>query len=195
VGRDCDCEQCIRACAHRDRRGRRNELCAPPAGRGDQRAGDLPAPPTRSADGHLTPGTERCSPSRNQQRRSRYRSPARRPGAILRPTTNTTPPPSSSRSGRSRRRRAQRPPTASHDVLGLDIGAGPRGSNPTSAIVLSQRAAPRRQRDDLIALPYMGYRANRRGDPMSPRPMRRIGNRGGDSRRQAVIGPRTNARA
>jgi hypothetical protein len=30
---------------------------------------------------------------RNQQRRGRYRSPARRAGAILRPTTHTTPPP------------------------------------------------------------------------------------------------------
>jgi hypothetical protein len=38
-------------------------------------------------------------------------------------------------------------------VLGLDIGAGRSGSNPTSAIVLSQRAARRRQRDDPIALP------------------------------------------
>ena len=43
-------------------------------------------------------------------------------------------------------------PTASHDVLGLDIGAG-SASSPTSAIVLSQRAARRRQRDDPIALP------------------------------------------
>jgi hypothetical protein len=41
----------------------------------------------------------------------------------------------------------------SHDVLGLDIGAGRSGSNPTSAIVLSQRAARHRQRDDPIALP------------------------------------------
>jgi hypothetical protein len=40
-----------------------------------------------------------------------------------------------------------------HDVLGLDTGAGRSGSSPTSAIVLSQRAARRRQRDDLIALP------------------------------------------
>jgi hypothetical protein len=38
-------------------------------------------------------------------------------------------------------------------VLGLDIGARRRGSNPTSAIVVSQRAARRRQRDDPIALP------------------------------------------
>jgi hypothetical protein len=37
-------------------------------------------------------------------------------------------------------------------VLGLDIAAGRSGSKPTSAIVLSQRAARRRQRDDLIAL-------------------------------------------
>jgi len=50
---------------------------------------------------------------------------------------------------------ASTPPAdrASHDVLGLDIGAGRSGSRPTSAIVLSQRAARRRQRDDLIALP------------------------------------------
>jgi hypothetical protein len=33
-------------------------------------------------------------------------------------------------------------------VLGFDIGAGRSGSSPTSAIVLSQRAARRRQRDD-----------------------------------------------
>jgi hypothetical protein len=38
-------------------------------------------------------------------------------------------------------------------VLGLDNGAGRSGSSATSAIVLSQRAARRRQRDDLIALP------------------------------------------
>jgi hypothetical protein len=38
-------------------------------------------------------------------------------------------------------------------VLGLDIGPGRSGSSPTSAIVLSQRAARRRQRDDLIGLP------------------------------------------
>jgi hypothetical protein len=38
-------------------------------------------------------------------------------------------------------------------VLGLDIGAGRIGSSPTPAIVLSQRAARRRQRDDPIALP------------------------------------------
>jgi hypothetical protein len=50
----------------------------PPAGRGDRRAGHLPAPPTRSADGHLTPATARRSPSRNQQRRSRYHSPTTR---------------------------------------------------------------------------------------------------------------------
>jgi hypothetical protein len=37
-------------------------------------------------------------------------------------------------------------------VLGRDIGAGRNVSNPTPAIVLSQRAAHRRQRDDLIAL-------------------------------------------
>jgi hypothetical protein len=41
----------------------------------------------------------------------------------------------------------------SHDVLGLEIGAGRSGSSPTSAIGGSQRAARRRQRDDLIALP------------------------------------------
>jgi hypothetical protein len=127
------------------------DLCDSLATR-QQRHADCPYRCTRSADGHLTPGTARCFPSRNQQRRGRYRSPARRAGAILRPTTNTTPPPSASRSGRSRRRRAQRPPTASHDLLGLDIGGGRSGSNPTSAIVLSQRAAHRRQRDDLIAL-------------------------------------------
>jgi hypothetical protein len=38
-------------------------------------------------------------------------------------------------------------------VLGLDIGAGRSGSNPTSAIVMSRRAARRRQRDDPIASP------------------------------------------
>jgi hypothetical protein len=38
-------------------------------------------------------------------------------------------------------------------VLGVDIGAGRSGSSPTSAIVLSQRAARRRQRVDPIALP------------------------------------------
>jgi hypothetical protein len=37
-------------------------------------------------------------------------------------------------------------------VLGLDIGAGRSGSSPMSAIALSQRAARRRQHDDLIAL-------------------------------------------
>jgi hypothetical protein len=37
-------------------------------------------------------------------------------------------------------------------LLGLDIGAGRSGSSPASAIVLSQRAARRRQRDDPIAL-------------------------------------------
>jgi hypothetical protein len=38
-------------------------------------------------------------------------------------------------------------------VLGLDIGAGRSRSSPTSAILLSQRTARRRQRDDPIALP------------------------------------------
>ena len=117
------------------------------------RHADCPYRCTRSADGRLTPGTARCSPSRNQQRRSRYRSPARRAGAILRPTRTRPLPHHRRRSGRSRRRRAQRPPTAGHDVLGLDIGAGRSGSSPTSTIVLSQRAARRRQRDDPIALP------------------------------------------
>ena len=42
---------------------------------------------------------------------------------------------------------------ASHDVLGLDIGARRTGSNPTPAIVLSRHAPRPRQRDDLIALP------------------------------------------
>ena len=68
---------------------------------------------------------------------------------------NTTPPPSSCRSGRSRRRRAQRPPTASHDVFGLDIGAGRSGSSPTSPRS-SSASTPRPlrpSRDDLIALP------------------------------------------
>jgi hypothetical protein len=38
-------------------------------------------------------------------------------------------------------------------VLGLDIGTGRSGSNPTPAIVLNQQPAPRRaRRDDLIAL-------------------------------------------
>ena len=178
-GRDCDCEQCIRACAHRDRRCRRNALCVPPTGRGDRRAGDLPAPPTRSADGHLTPGTARRSPSRNQQRRSRYHSPGRHAGAIRRPTTNTTPSPSATLIRALRPARAQRPPTPGRDVLGLDIGARTRGSNPTSAIVVSQRAARRRaaRRPDRLAV-YMGCCPHRRegsvrfGTLPSPAPMR-----------------------
>jgi len=44
----------------------------------------------------------------------------------------------------------QRPATT---CSGSTSGAGPSRSNPTSAIVVSQRAARRRQRDDLIALP------------------------------------------
>jgi hypothetical protein len=65
---------------------------------------------TRSADGHLTLGTTRGSPSRNQQRRTRCRSPARRAGAILRPTTSTTLPiidvdPGAHASGEHNRRR------------------------------------------------------------------------------------------
>jgi hypothetical protein len=43
-------------------------------------------------------GTRYCAPLlswKDQSQRGRYRSPARRAGAILRPTTNTTPPPSS----------------------------------------------------------------------------------------------------
>jgi hypothetical protein len=42
--------------------------------------------------------TRYCAPllsRKDQSQRGRYRSPARRAGAILRPTTNTTPPPSS----------------------------------------------------------------------------------------------------
>ena len=115
------------------------------------RHADCPHRCTRSADGHLTPGTAR--------------RPLSKPAATLSlPLASTTrerhsqtdnehtPPPPASRSGRSRPRQAQRPPTASHDVLGLDNGAGRSGSNPTSAIVLSRRAARRRQRDDPIAL-------------------------------------------
>jgi hypothetical protein len=135
---------------------RRREVgaCAAPASveRQQQRRPGCPSRCTRLVDGHLTPGTARCSPSRTQQRRSRYRSPARRPRAILRPTTNTTPPHHRRRTGRSRRPRAQRPPTAGHDVPGLALGAGRSESSPTSAIVLSQRAARRRRRDDPIAL-------------------------------------------
>jgi hypothetical protein len=40
-------------------------------------------------------------------------------------------------------------------MLGLDIGAGRSGSNPTPAIVLSQRAAHRRQRGPYRLAFYM----------------------------------------
>jgi hypothetical protein len=74
---------------------------------------------SRSADGHLTPGTERCAP---------FSTPA---ATLSLPLASTTrgrhsqtdnehdPSPSST----SIRALAPRRPTTGHDVLGIDIGA------------------------------------------------------------------------
>jgi hypothetical protein len=109
-----------------------------------------------------------CSPSRNQQRRSRHRSPARRAGAILRPTTTTTPPPSSTSiraltpaasttaaDGRPRRARARQRRRTQRVESDIGDRHQPARATPSSA-----------RRPDRLAF-YMGYRANRRKDRVS----------------------------
>jgi hypothetical protein len=99
----------------------------PPAGRGDRRAGHLPAPPTRSADGHLTPATARRSPSRNQQRRSRYHSPTTRGRHSQTDNEHDALPHQRRRSQRSGRREhngRQRPATT---CSGATSAPGPEG--------------------------------------------------------------------
>ena len=67
----------------------------------------------------------------------------------------------------ARPRQAPRPPAASHDVLGLDIGAGRTGSNPTPAIVLKPaRGTPSSARRPDRLADYMGCCPHRRAGHM-----------------------------
>ena len=174
-----------RACKPRAARLQRNPTLALSASgmlasANDWRFDATPAAATNAPEASAMPRSDVCIEARG--------APLGHPEHAA--SCNTTPPPSSCRSGRSRRRRAQRPPTASHDVFGLDIRAGRSGSSPTSPRSSSAstprplRPSPRRP--DRLAF-YMGCCPHRRED----RVISRSAGRGSRARR---AGPRSGPR-